>query len=135
MKALKDKEQLQNIVDSWKSSSKNLFKLVDPGMSSNCKVGLGYEITSNSKVLGYEEEMERTMFVSKDEDFVEKPIYNRFSKTNNFKGVPHPLNGDYTPKPQKEFDESLYVYGKKGPQKPETSLSDDKSNEYSTSIQ
>ena len=44
MKALKDKENLQNIVDSWKDSSKNLFRLVDSGMSSNCKVGLGFEI-------------------------------------------------------------------------------------------
>ncbi|GJR06549.1 hypothetical protein Tco_0529533 [Tanacetum coccineum] len=40
--------------------------------------------------------------------------------------------GDYTPKPQQEIDESLYVYGKKGPQKHKTSVSDDKFNEYST---
>ncbi|GJZ69177.1 hypothetical protein Tco_0632727, partial [Tanacetum coccineum] len=61
-----------------------------------------------------------------------KPLYSRFSKTDSFKGVPHPLTGDYTPKPQQEIDESLYVYGKKGPQKPKISDSDDKSNEHST---
>ncbi|GKG33110.1 hypothetical protein Tco_0430620, partial [Tanacetum coccineum] len=61
MKVVKEKEQLQKIVDSWKNSSKNLWKLVDSGMSSTSKVGLG------------------------------------FSKTDNFKGVPHPLTGDYTP--------------------------------------
>ncbi|GJV08467.1 ribonuclease H-like domain-containing protein [Tanacetum coccineum] len=61
-----------------------------------------------------------------------KPLYSRFSKTNNFKGVPHPLYGDYTPKPQEEIDDSLYVYGKKGPQKPEISDSDDNSTEHST---
>ncbi|GKA64125.1 ribonuclease H-like domain-containing protein, partial [Tanacetum coccineum] len=49
-----------------------------------------------------------------------------------FKGVPHPLSGDYTPKPQKEIDDSLYVYGKKGPQKPEISDLDDNSTEHST---
>ncbi|GKF44999.1 hypothetical protein Tco_0131551, partial [Tanacetum coccineum] len=38
---------------------------------------------------------------------------------------------DYTPKPQEEIDDSLYVYSKKGPQKPETSVSDDKFNETS----
>ncbi|GJX76552.1 ribonuclease H-like domain-containing protein [Tanacetum coccineum] len=76
MKAVKEKEQLQKIVDSWKNSSKNLWKLVDSG-------------------------------------------------------VPHPLTGDYTPKPQEEIDDSLYVYGKKGPQKPETSVSDDKFSENS----
>ncbi|GJW38599.1 hypothetical protein Tco_0064444 [Tanacetum coccineum] len=131
MKAVKEKEQLQKTVDSWKDSSKNLWKLVDSGMSSNSKVGLGYGIKSNNEVLSYEEEMNRTVFNCTEEDFVEKPLYNRFSKTDNLKGVPHPLTGDYTPKPQQEIDESLYVYGKKGPQKPETSVSDDKFNEYS----
>ncbi|GJS53278.1 hypothetical protein Tco_0626640 [Tanacetum coccineum] len=89
-------------------------------------------ITSNNEVLSYEEEMNRTVFNSTEEDFIEKPVYNRFSKTDNLKGVPHPLNGDYTPKQQQEFDESLYVYGKKGPQKPETNVSNDKSSVYST---
>ncbi|GKC64230.1 hypothetical protein Tco_1096828 [Tanacetum coccineum] len=47
------------------------------------------------------------------------------------KEFPHPLTGDYTPKPQQEIDESLYVYGKKGPQKPEISVSDDTFSENS----
>ncbi|GJV34932.1 ribonuclease H-like domain-containing protein [Tanacetum coccineum] len=132
MKAVKEKEQLQKTVDSWKNSSKNLWKLVDSGMTSNSKVGLGYEIQSNNEVLSYEEEMNRTVFKCTEEDFLNKPLYSRFSKTDNFKGVPHPLTGDYTPKPQEEIDDSLYVYGKKGPQKPEISDSDDTSNEHST---
>ncbi|GKB22599.1 hypothetical protein Tco_0862000 [Tanacetum coccineum] len=78
--------------------------------------------------------MNRTVFNCTEEDFVDKPLYSRFSKTDNFKGVPHPLTGDYTPQPQQEIDDSLYVYGKKGPQKPETSVSDDKFSEnYVTS--
>ncbi|GJS44692.1 ribonuclease H-like domain-containing protein [Tanacetum coccineum] len=101
-------------------------------MSSNSKVGLGYGIKSNNEVLSYEEEMNHTVFNCTEEDFVAKPLYNRFSKTDNLKGVPHPLTGDYTPKPQQEIDESLYVYGKKGPQKHKTSVSDDKFNEDST---
>ncbi|GJR34151.1 ribonuclease H-like domain-containing protein [Tanacetum coccineum] len=107
MKAVKEKEQLQKTVDSWKDSSKNLWKLVDSSMSSNSKIGLGYEIKSNNEVLSYEEEMNRTVFNCTEEDFVGKPLYNRFSKTDNFKGVPHPLTGDYTPKPQQEIDESF----------------------------
>ncbi|GJS64240.1 ribonuclease H-like domain-containing protein [Tanacetum coccineum] len=98
-KLLKEKEQLQKTVDSWKNSSKNLWKLVDSGMSSTSKVGLGYEIKSNDEVLSYEEEMNRTVFNCTEEDFVDKPLYSRFSKTDNFKG---------------------------GPQKPETSVLDDK---------
>ncbi|GJW45581.1 putative ribonuclease H-like domain-containing protein [Tanacetum coccineum] len=58
-----------------------------------------------------------------------RTLLSRFTKTNDFKGVPHPLSGDYTPKPQEEIDDSLYVYGKKGPQKPEISVSDDNSSE------
>ncbi|GJU37316.1 putative ribonuclease H-like domain-containing protein [Tanacetum coccineum] len=34
MKAVKDKDDLQKIVDSWFASSKNLWKLIDCGMSS-----------------------------------------------------------------------------------------------------
>ncbi|GJX12460.1 hypothetical protein Tco_0204218 [Tanacetum coccineum] len=34
MKAVKEKEQLQKTVDSWKNSSKNLWKLVDLGSST-----------------------------------------------------------------------------------------------------
>ncbi|GKC43374.1 hypothetical protein Tco_1061096, partial [Tanacetum coccineum] len=102
MKAIKEKEQLQKTVDSWMDSSKNLWKLVDSGMSSTSKVGLGYEIKSNDEVLSYEEEMNRTVFNCTEEDFIDKPLYSRFSKTDSFKGVPHPLSGDYTPKPQQE---------------------------------
>ncbi|GJU72154.1 hypothetical protein Tco_1263559 [Tanacetum coccineum] len=100
-------------------------------MTSNSKVGLGYEIQSNNEVLSYEEEMNRSVIKCIEEDFLNKLLYSRFSKTDNFKGVPHPLIGDYTPKPQEEIDDSLYVYGKKGPQKPETSVSDDKFSENS----
>ncbi|GJS25393.1 hypothetical protein Tco_0454025 [Tanacetum coccineum] len=93
MKAVKDKDALQKIVDSWFASSKNLWKLVDCGMSSTVKIGLGYGIKSNAEVLGYEEETSR-----------------------EYKGVPHPLSGDYTPREQEDIDDSLYEYGKHGPQ-------------------
>ncbi|GJU79232.1 putative ribonuclease H-like domain-containing protein [Tanacetum coccineum] len=86
----------------------------------------------SAHVMSYEEEMNFSVFNCSKEDSVGKPLYSRFTKTNNFKGVPHPLSGDYTPTPQKEIDESLYVYGKKGPQEPEPNVSDDRSSEYST---
>ncbi|GJZ79074.1 hypothetical protein Tco_0643911, partial [Tanacetum coccineum] len=132
MKAVKEKEQLQKTLDSWEDSFKNLWRLINSGMSSSSKIGLGYEIKSNNEVLSYEEEMNRSMFKCTEEDYVNKPLYSRFTKTNNFKGVPHPLSGDYTPKPQEEIDDSLYVYGKKGPQEPEPSVSDDRSSKCST---
>ncbi|GKB83106.1 hypothetical protein Tco_0950001, partial [Tanacetum coccineum] len=76
--------------------------------------------------------MNFSVFKGTEEDSVGKPLYSRFIKDNDFKGVPHPLSKDYTPKPQEEIDESLYVYGKKGPQEPEPSVLDDRSSEYST---
>ncbi|GJR94372.1 ribonuclease H-like domain-containing protein [Tanacetum coccineum] len=88
-------------------NSNNEVSLFNSGMSSNSKVGSGYGIKSNNEVLSYEEEMNCTVFNCTKEDFIEKPLYNRFSKTDNLKGVPHPLTGDYTPKPQQEIDESL----------------------------
>ncbi|GJX48376.1 hypothetical protein Tco_0273566 [Tanacetum coccineum] len=132
MKAVKEKEQLQKIVDSWKDSSKNLWRLINSGMSSNDKLGLGFEIQSNDEVLSYEEEMNSSVFKCSKEDSIGKPLYSRFTKTNDFKGVPPPLSGDYTPIPQEEIDDSLFVYGKKGPQTPEISVSDDNVSEHSS---
>ncbi|GJX02132.1 hypothetical protein Tco_0186045 [Tanacetum coccineum] len=118
MKAVKDKDALQKIVDSWFASSKNLWKLIDCGMSSTVKLGLGYSIKSNAEVLSYEEEMDRGIFASireTDPGYHAIPLYSRFKQVEN-KGVPHPLSGDYTPREQEDIDDSLYEYGKYGPQ-------------------
>ncbi|GJS67535.1 hypothetical protein Tco_0682099 [Tanacetum coccineum] len=77
--AVKKLESQLKIVDSWKDSSKNLWRLINSGMSSNSKVGLGYEITSNSEVLSYEEEMNCTVFNCTEKDSVGKPLYSRFT--------------------------------------------------------
>ncbi|GJT18793.1 ribonuclease H-like domain-containing protein [Tanacetum coccineum] len=95
MKAIKEKEQLQKTLDSWKDSSKNLWRLINSGMSSNSKIGLGYEIQSSNEVLSYEEEMNFSVFNCSEEDSVGKPLYSLFIKTNDFKGVPHPLSAKF----------------------------------------
>ncbi|GJR82161.1 ribonuclease H-like domain-containing protein [Tanacetum coccineum] len=117
MKAVKDKDALQKIVDSWFASSKNLWKLIDCGMSSTVKLGLGHSIKSNAEVLGYEEEMSRGIFVLRetDEGYYDIPLYSRFKQVE-YKGVPPPLSDDYTPREQEDIDDSLYEYGKHGPQ-------------------
>ncbi|GKA19828.1 hypothetical protein Tco_0699743 [Tanacetum coccineum] len=61
IKLLKEKEQLQKTVDSWKDSSKNLWRLIDSGMSSNSKVGLGFEIQSNNEIMAREAEVKRVV--------------------------------------------------------------------------
>ncbi|GJX17804.1 putative ribonuclease H-like domain-containing protein [Tanacetum coccineum] len=91
--------------------------LIDCGMSSTVKLGLGHSIKSNAEVLGYEEEMSRGIFVLRETDagYYDIPLYSRFKQVE-YKGVPHPLSGDYTPRAQEDIDDSLYVYGKHGPQ-------------------
>ncbi|GKA58142.1 putative ribonuclease H-like domain-containing protein [Tanacetum coccineum] len=135
MKAVKDKDALQKIVDSWFASSKNLWKLIDCGMSSTVKIGLGYGIQSNAEVLGYEEEISRGIFAlgETNEGYYDIPLYSRFKQVE-YKGVPHPLSGDYTPREQEDIDDSLYEYGKYGPQpqSPSPTVSDASSTVYST---
>ncbi|GJW21835.1 putative ribonuclease H-like domain-containing protein [Tanacetum coccineum] len=135
MKAVKDKDALQKIFDSWSASSKNLWKLIDCGMSSTVKIGLGYGIKSNAEVLGYEEEISRGIFAFRETDAgnYDIPLYSRFKQVE-YKGVPHPLSGDYTPREQEDIDDSLYEYGKYGPQpqSPSPTESDASSTVYST---
>ncbi|GJT94547.1 hypothetical protein Tco_1090065 [Tanacetum coccineum] len=135
MKAVKDKDALQKNFDSWSASSKNLWKLIDCGMSSTVKIGLGYGIKSNAEVLGYEEEISRGIFAFRETDAgnYDIPLYSRFKQVE-YKGVPHPLSGDYTPREQEDIDDSLYEYGKYGPQpqSPSPTESDASSTVYST---
>ncbi|GJZ99527.1 putative ribonuclease H-like domain-containing protein [Tanacetum coccineum] len=135
MKAVKDKDALQKKFDSWSASSKNLWKLIDCGMSSTVKIGLGYGIQSNAEVLGYEEEISRGIFAFRETDagYYDIPLYSRFKQVE-YKGVPHPLSGDYTPREQEDIDDSLYEYGKYGPQpqSPSPTESDASSTVYST---
>ncbi|GJS97632.1 putative ribonuclease H-like domain-containing protein [Tanacetum coccineum] len=104
-------------------------------MSSTVKIGLGYGIKSNAEVLGYEEEISRGIFAFRETDAgnYDIPLYSRFKQVE-YKGVPHPLSGDYTPREQEDIDDSLYEYGKYGPQpqSPSPTESDASSTVYST---
>ncbi|GJS05843.1 putative ribonuclease H-like domain-containing protein [Tanacetum coccineum] len=82
MKAVKEKEQLQKTVDSWNNSSKNLWRLINSGMSSNDKLGLGFEIQSNDEVLSYEEEMKSSSLSVQKRSSIESPLYNIFENTS-----------------------------------------------------
>ncbi|GJY15954.1 hypothetical protein Tco_0386376 [Tanacetum coccineum] len=104
MKVVKEKEQLQKILDSWKDSSKNLWRLINSGMSSSSKIGLGYEIKSNDEVLSYEEEMNFSVFN------LEIILLNH----------------------KKKLNDSVLLGKKAVPQEPEPSVSDDRSSECST---
>ncbi|GKD15379.1 hypothetical protein Tco_1199786 [Tanacetum coccineum] len=53
-------------------------------------------------------------FKETDAGYYDIPLYSRFKQVE-YKDVPHPLSGDYTPRAQEDIDDSLYVYGKHGP--------------------
>ena len=103
---------MQKRVDQWNNSNNNLFKCWDSQVRSNKKHGLGYE-----------EDEKKAIFKHREDDYEGKPLYNRFVKADDFKGVPHPLSGDYTPLEKEELDDSLFVYGNRGPQIPESTTS------------
>ncbi|GJV70289.1 putative ribonuclease H-like domain-containing protein [Tanacetum coccineum] len=84
----------------------------------NCTIGFRIWHQSNAEVLGYEEEISRGIFAflgKKEAGKYHIPLYSRFKQVE-YKGVPHPLSGDYTPREQEDIDDSLYEYGKHGPQ-------------------
>ncbi|GJZ26634.1 hypothetical protein Tco_0570887 [Tanacetum coccineum] len=106
MKAVKEKEQLQKNtrIHGPGFFHRNLWRLINSGMSSNSKVGLGFEIQSNNEVLSYEEEMiiscvhcskriKLKPFISRvpQEVYVSKPI------TTNEKGVSAPKSKEVEP--------------------------------------
>ncbi|GKA06466.1 ribonuclease H-like domain-containing protein, partial [Tanacetum coccineum] len=91
MKAVKDKDALQKIVDSWFASSKNLWKLTDCGMSLHwLRSVLGYGIQSNAEVLGYEEEISRGIFAFRETDagYNDIPLYSRFNNSTVYSTCP-----------------------------------------------
>ncbi|GJU87040.1 putative ribonuclease H-like domain-containing protein [Tanacetum coccineum] len=64
-------------------------------------------LKSNAEVLSYEEEMDRGIFASireTDPGYHDIPLYSRFKQVE-YKGVPHPLSGDYTPREQEDIDD------------------------------
>ncbi|GJR96906.1 ribonuclease H-like domain-containing protein [Tanacetum coccineum] len=90
---------------------------------------------STSKAMGSRED--QMGLLTMDDGIVNWGEHTAVEKTNHAlmaisSSNEQSLSGDYTPSPQEEIDESLYVYGKKGPQEPEPSVSDDISSEFST---
>ncbi|GJY18015.1 putative ribonuclease H-like domain-containing protein [Tanacetum coccineum] len=118
MKAVKDKNDLQKIVDSWFASSKNLWKLIDCGMSSTVKIGLGYGTTLKIlEVLGLLEEMSRGSFVIGKQiaGYYDIPTIRRFNTSRILRCPSILLGGDLYAR-NRRIDDSLYEYGKHGPQ-------------------
>ncbi|GKA08572.1 ribonuclease H-like domain-containing protein [Tanacetum coccineum] len=93
--AQKEKEDLKAKVEKWHNSSKNLGKLLNTQMSANDKFGLGYGDHRYDGILSYENEVLQSVFMNKESELVNQPLYDRFVTTGGMHVVPPPMTGNY----------------------------------------
>ncbi|GJU06781.1 putative ribonuclease H-like domain-containing protein [Tanacetum coccineum] len=99
--------------EKWRTSSKNLFRLVDSSMSVRTKVGLGFNNYIGENELGWDDSS-FSVFTTNSEEVEGRPHFNRFAKLIYVNAVPPPLSGDYTPlSDHTDLDESQMSYGTK----------------------
>ncbi|GJY32349.1 putative ribonuclease H-like domain-containing protein [Tanacetum coccineum] len=100
-------------IEKWRTSSKNLFRLIDSSMSVRTKVGLGFNNYIRENELGWDDSA-FSVFTTNSEEVEGRPLFNRFAKADSMKAVPPPLSGDYTPLSDHiDLDESQMSYGTK----------------------
>ncbi|GJV35822.1 putative ribonuclease H-like domain-containing protein [Tanacetum coccineum] len=112
--AQKEKEDLKAKVEKWHNSSKNLSKLLNTQMSANDKFGLGYGDHRYDGILSYENEVLQSVFMNKESEIENQPLYDRFVTAEGMHVVPPPMTGNYMPSgPDVEVDDSKFTYGPK----------------------
>ncbi|GKE60933.1 hypothetical protein Tco_1511300, partial [Tanacetum coccineum] len=95
--AQKEKEDLKAKVEKWHNSSKNLGKLLNTQMSANDKFRLGYGDHRYDGILSYENEVLQSVFMSKESELENQPLYARFVIAGGMHAVPPPMTGNYMP--------------------------------------
>ncbi|GJY24039.1 ribonuclease H-like domain-containing protein [Tanacetum coccineum] len=106
--AEKEKEELKTKLENFKSSFKNLSKLLNSQMSAKDKSGLGYGDQIHEGVLSYENEVLESVFDSRSSDVENSHVNDRFEEVEGMHAVPPPLTGIYMP-PRSDLgiDESI----------------------------
>ncbi|GJX66819.1 putative ribonuclease H-like domain-containing protein [Tanacetum coccineum] len=100
-------------IEKWRTSSKNLFRLIDSSMSVRTKVGLGFNDYIGENELGWDDSA-FSVFTTNSEEVEGRPLFSRFAKADSMKVVPPPLSRDYTPLSYHiDLDESQLSYGTK----------------------
>ncbi|GJU15542.1 ribonuclease H-like domain-containing protein [Tanacetum coccineum] len=128
--AEKEKEDLKAKVEKWHNSSKNLGKLLNTQMSANDKFGLGYGDHRYDGILSYENEVLQSVFMNKESDLENQPLYDRFVTAEGMHVVPPPMTGNYMPSgPDIEIDYSQFTYG---PKQSQTSESETQTSDFDT---
>nr|GEU32355.1 hypothetical protein [Tanacetum cinerariifolium] len=104
---------LMGVTSEWRTSSKNLYRLIDSSMSVRTKVGLGFNNYIRENELGWDDSA-FSVFTTNSKDVKGRPLFNRFAKDDSIKAMPPPLSGDYTSLSDHiDLDESQMFYGTK----------------------
>ncbi|GKD49426.1 ribonuclease H-like domain-containing protein [Tanacetum coccineum] len=128
--AEKEKKDLKAKVKKWHNSSKNLGKLINTQMSANDKFRLGYRDYRYDGILSYENEVLQSVFMNKESDLENQPLYDRFVTAEGMHVVPLPMIGNYMPsRPNIEIDYLQFTYG---PKQSQTSESETQTSDFDT---
>ncbi|GJU56715.1 putative ribonuclease H-like domain-containing protein [Tanacetum coccineum] len=107
-----------------------LCKLLNTQMSANDKFGLGYGDHRYDGILSYENEVLQSVFMNKESEIENQPLYDRFVTAEGMHAVPPPMIGNYMPSgPDVEVDDSKFTYG---PKQTQPSESESQSSEFDT---
>ncbi|GJT62982.1 putative ribonuclease H-like domain-containing protein [Tanacetum coccineum] len=99
-------------------------------MSANDKFGLGYGDHRYDGILSYENEVLQSVFMNKESEIENQPLYDRFVTAEGMHAVPPPMTGNYMPSgPEIEVDYSQFTYG---PKQTQPSESESQSSEFDT---
>ncbi|GJT68578.1 putative ribonuclease H-like domain-containing protein [Tanacetum coccineum] len=99
-------------------------------MSANDKFGLGYGDHRYDGILSYENEVLQSVFMNKESEIENQPLYDRFVTAKGMHVVPPPMTGNYMPSgPDVEVDDSKFTYG---PKQTQPSESESQSSEFDT---
>ncbi|GJY53211.1 ribonuclease H-like domain-containing protein, partial [Tanacetum coccineum] len=102
----------------------------DTEMSANDKFGLGYGDHRYDGILSYENEVLQSVFMNKESDLENQPLYDRFVTAEGMHAVPPPMTGNYMPsRPDIEIDYSQFTYG---PKQTQTSESETQTSDFDT---
>ncbi|GKB89190.1 putative ribonuclease H-like domain-containing protein [Tanacetum coccineum] len=107
-------------------------------MSANDKFGLCYGDYRYDGILSYENKVLQSVFMNKDSDLENQPLYDKFVTAEVMHAVPPPMTGNYMPSgPDVEIDYSQFTYGPKQsqPSESETQTSDFDTCESKSSVQ
>ncbi|GJY97357.1 ribonuclease H-like domain-containing protein [Tanacetum coccineum] len=81
-------------------------------------------------ILSYENEVLQSVFMNKESEIENQPLYDRFVTAEGMHAVPPPMTGNYMPSgPDVEVDDSKFTYG---PKQTQPNESESQSSEFDT---